>query len=77
MAPRCVLILFLVLVFVTAFSYAIPMGMVLNFHTRVMINRTWCIWPTLVHLNDTYHGDVDPDYDHDDHRRRPQPRRAM
>ena len=45
--PVYVLILFLVLVLASAFIYAFPMGMVLNYHTGLMISRTLRVWPTL------------------------------
>ena len=50
MAPVCVLILSLVLVLVTAFIYAFPKGMVLNYHTGLMISRNLSIWLTFAKL---------------------------
>ena len=50
MVPVCVMILFLVLVLVSAFIDAFPMGMVLNYHTGLMISRTLRVWPTLAKL---------------------------
>ena len=50
MTPVCVLILFLVLVLVTALIYAFPLGMVLNYQTGLMISWKLRIRPTLAKL---------------------------
>ena len=47
LVPVYVSILFLVLALASAFIYALPMGMVLNYHTGLMISRTLRVWPTL------------------------------
>ena len=47
LVPVCVLILFLILALASAFIYAFPMGMVLNYHIGLMISRNLRVWPTL------------------------------